>query len=55
MNRSVFEVVRDDEDELLKWYVKAENIAAEVKLSSQKTRAEYATKAEGAVGRWAVA
>ena len=37
----------DEEEELIKWYCKAESIAAEVAVSTQKTRAEYAAKAAG--------
>lgn len=45
--RAVFAQVFDEEEELIKWYCKAESIAAEVAVSTQKTRAEYAAKAAG--------
>jgi hypothetical protein len=41
--------VLDEEEELIKWYCKAESIAAEVAVSTQKTRAEYAAKAAGSL------
>ena len=45
--RAVYAQVLDEEEELIKWYCKAESIAAEVAVSTQKTRAEYAAKAAG--------
>ena len=45
--RAVYAQVLDEEEELIKWYCKAESIAAEVAVSTQKTRDEYAAKAAG--------
>jgi hypothetical protein len=45
--RAIFARVHDEEEELLQWYSKAEAIAAEVAASTQKMRAEYASKAAG--------